>query len=379
MEFTLSGELYLQEDAEAYLERAFALRQDDEELNRILGRFYNMRAVEHDFSKAEMQERVYGALLGEQDPEEMSVPHFVSHSFFMLAKIMGAADEGRMGRALGLLRDLERQLEMKSRQHPDDIELHALAGNFELFFAGYLPTRRRARVRSAAAHFEVVRERWDELRPGAKDPGHCPNTRENFMFELAEARLMLGEAERAATIYSELITPSQPVTRGKELVAHVSADRLAHLDEYEGRKELMPPWPSDVGNCVVCHSWTGELSARSLYSIGPIDFSTVPTAAAEKPVADALRSVPAEIEGIPTGVTEVLARRCSPCHFEGGRAQSTLDLGDPKTIEAEIRWIEKVVDEGSMPPDDPLDAADRAMLEGWMQSLRGDAQATGGD
>ena len=42
-------------------------------------------------------------------------------------------------------------------------------------------------------------------------------------------------------------------------------ERLANLEAYAGDVKLMPPWPSDAANCVVCHASRAEVSEASLY------------------------------------------------------------------------------------------------------------------
>ena len=95
MEFTLAGVLRLRDRAERDLEAAFALDSTDADLNRSLGRFYNLRAVAGDFSKAEMQVKVYAALLGDRDPMRMPDEEFVAYSFFMLGQILADKNRGR--------------------------------------------------------------------------------------------------------------------------------------------------------------------------------------------------------------------------------------------------------------------------------------------
>ena len=163
---------------------------------------------------------------------------------------------------------------------------------FEFFFAGNLPFGKRRRVERAVGWFEVLRERWNELRPGARDPQHCPNTYENFMFELAEGYLVLGDSARAEPIYRELSEIDPPRTRAKELIARVSADRLAHMSAYLEDTRLMPPWPSDVGNCVVCHAYQADIPLDSLHTISPFALDDVPTQADPKPVPTAGAGTP---------------------------------------------------------------------------------------
>jgi hypothetical protein len=283
MEFTLAGVLRLRDRAERDLEAAFALDPSDPELNRSLGRFYNLRAVAGDYSKADMQVKVYAALLGEREPMSMDDSSFVAYSFFMLGQILADKNRGHNLMALRKVGELEEQLAERIRRQPDNVEFHALAGNFAFFFAGNVPLSQRRRVEEAVGHFLVLRERWSELRVGARDPDECPNTYENFMFELAEGLLVLDRLEEAAAIHRELVHIEAPVTRAKELIAAVSAERLRNAARYAGEMDLMPPWPSDVANCVVCHSYTSEVSLQSLHAIEAIRLADVPTTAVPKP------------------------------------------------------------------------------------------------
>ena len=123
-----------------------------------------------------------------------------------------------------------------------------------------------ARVERAVTHFEVVQQRWAEMRSGARSESHCPNTRENFMFELAEGYLVLGRLDEARALHDSLTQVSAPVTTAKQQIAEVSAERRDHAEDYAGDMKLMPPWPSDVGNCVVCHAWTRDVPVDSLYT-----------------------------------------------------------------------------------------------------------------
>lgn len=263
---TLGGALELTTRAELDLEAAFALDPTDKGLTRMLGRFYNLRGVGGDRSKAALQVEVYAAHLSGTEVDAMTDAQFVAYSFSRLGAILDLRNRGRVLAALGQVEALEDELARRTAASPDDVELHALAGNFAFFFAGNIPIGRRERVERAVAHFEIVRERWDTMRAGARDPVHCPNTRENFMFELAEGYLVLGRLDEARALHGELTTVHPPLTRAKEQIAEVSAERVEHAERYSGQMRLMPPWPSDVGNCVVCHAWTRDVPLDSLYT-----------------------------------------------------------------------------------------------------------------
>ena len=380
MNFTLSGVLRLQARAEQDLEAAFALDSSDPMLNRSLGRFYNMRAVAGDFSKGDKQVEVYGALLGDTPPEQMDDAAFVAYSFFQLGQILDAQNRGRSLEALRRVKALEARLAERVAEQPDNIEFHALAGNFAFFFAGNIPIDRRRRVQEAVAYFEVLRERWDELRPGAKDPLHCPNTYENFMFELAEGYMVLGEGARARPIYDELATIEAPRTRAKELVAHVAAERLRNFDGYLGEIKLMPPWPSDEANCVVCHAWSSEVSLASLYALEPIALSDVPSSAQYKPIPAGTEAAGpgspgaitagyaiADREQLPPQLAAVVEARCAPCHFPGGEVFELLDLSSADALRRAAPWVSARVIAGDMPPDGGLEPSQRELIRAWAE------------
>lgn len=378
MEFTLAGVLRLRDRAERDLEAAFALDPSDPELNRSLGRFYNLRAVAGDHSKADMQVEVYAALLGERDPMSMDDSSFVAYSFFVLGQILADKNRGHTLMALRKVGNLEEQLAERIRRQPDNVEFRALAGNFAFFFAGNIPLERERRVQDAVAYFEVVRERWDELRPGAKHPTHCPNTRENFMFELAEGLMVLERGADARPIYEELVQITTPRTRAKELIAHVASERLRNFDDYLGEMRLMPPWPSDVGNCVVCHAWSSDVGFESLYAVETITLADVPSKAQFRPMLEAERveAQPGEAElpkpsiagreRLPQALAELIESECRPCHFAGGEVVDVLDLSDAGTIVRQASSIVGRVEAGEMPPDGGLDEQQRALLRAWV-------------
>jgi hypothetical protein len=372
MEFTLAGVLRLRDRAEQDLEAAFMLDQSNADLNRSLGRFYNLRAVAGDYSKADMQVKVYAALLGDRDPMQMDDSSFVAYSFFMLGQILADKNRGRNFDALRKVGKLEEQLAERIRAQPDNVEFRALAGNFAFFFAGNIPLERERRVREAVAYFEVVRTRWDQLRPGAKHPIHCPNTYENFMFELAEGLMVLERGGEARPIYEELTKITEPRTRAKELIAHVAGERLRNFDEYLGEMRLMPPWPSDVGNCVVCHAWSSEVGLESLYAVEPISFADVPSRARMKPITEAAEVPNASIAGrerLPEGVAALIEAECAPCHFAGGEIVDVLDFSNAETIQQRAAIIVERVEAGEMPPDGGLEESARAVLRAWAAGL----------
>ncbi len=365
MQFTLSGVLSLRDRAERDLEAALRLRPDDRELARALGRFYNLRAVERDASKASEQVAAYRAYLGELAVPELNSAQFVGYAFSQLGHILELRDAGRMLAAFAAVHDLEDHLRERTRANPDDLELWAVAGNFAFFFAGNIPGGKRERVETAVHYFTRLRERWDELRAGARDPEQCPNTYENFMFELAEGHVTLGQLEQARPIYRELVEVRAPVTRAKQQIAYVAAERLRNLERYKGKFELMPPWPSDVGNCVVCHSYTSDVPLTTLYSLEPMTLDDMPKGNADKPIGT---MVPSSDAGpIPAEVRALLEAACLTCHAHG---LAPLALEDDAALFAHRTAIGRVVAAGQMPPRERLSVEQIDMLVGWAATLR---------
>jgi hypothetical protein len=184
------------------------------------------------------------------------------------------------------------------------------------------------------------------------------------MFELAEGYMVLRRAQDARGIYEELAQIRGARTRAKELIGHVSAERLRNLDAYVGDMRLMPPWPSDVGNCVVCHAWSSDVPLDSLYSIEPISLADVPSQAQTKPI---VREPPRIVgrERLPEAVADTIERECVPCHFTAGEL---LALSHADTVIDHAREIGARVEAGEMPPDQPLGEAERAAIRAWVEA-----------
>ncbi len=360
MRFTLSGVVSLRERAELDLEAALQLDREDRELARALGRFYNMRAVERDGSKAAAQIDAYRAYLGDVAVDDMRSEQFVAYAFSQLGHILELRDRGRVLAAYGAARELEQQLRARTTADPDDIELWAVAGNFSFFFAGNIPSGKRDRVRDAVGYFTHLRARWGQLRAGARDPEQCPNTYENFMFELAEGHGTLGQLAEARPIYQELVVVREPITRPKQQIAYVAAERLRNLERYSGKLELMPPWPSDVGNCVVCHAYTSDVPLNTLYTLEPVTLDDMLGPTVVKPTP--------RVQTVPPPVRAVIERHCEPCHARGGEAEPFASFASDAALLLHSDAIVRRVTAGEMPPDQPLPAEAARILLDWLSS-----------
>lgn len=258
----LDGDLSLAEPARTALLEAW--ERDPEAIAPVLGRYLNLYATTLELDHVDVQVEVYDGYRARLEGAPLSV-RFAAEGHHASARALEALRHDRPVQALGRLNRLERRMHRHLRQHPDDIDAAAMAGNFEVNFAGALPWRKRARARSAADALERVYEDFDSLSPGSRDLEVAPGVRVVFAFYLAECQLALGNRERAAELYGALSDLQGPRTGPREDLEAVAEHRLAHLDRYTGSLELLPPWPSGVSSCVACHAEQGGLVARDLY------------------------------------------------------------------------------------------------------------------
>jgi hypothetical protein len=265
----LRGEPTDLDTAEAALEAQLEQAMGDRRVALAvrLGRFYNVRALRGDATKASRQAELYVEVLGGRSPSSLDFDEFRAWCFSQLGALLAQRNEGRMLAAMATVKRVEDALADRVAATPDDVELRALAGNFAVFFAGNVPFDKQRRTELAAEHLGIVQARWDEMRAVGRDPDHCPNTRISYAFELAEAELALGHSQRAESVYAWIVgrEASDDGAAVDRQFATIAADRMQRLDALSGDMGLMPPWPSDAENCVVCHG-SRALSLESLYS-----------------------------------------------------------------------------------------------------------------
>jgi hypothetical protein len=174
-------------------------------------------------------------------------------------------DEGHELAAYVRVARLERRLEVRLRHHPDEIDTHAMAGNYALGFAGAIPWGRRERLERATEYLRVQQARWDELSPGARAEYMAPNVRAVWAFMLAEALTAAGDVEGARPHYKRVIESERPDSLPAVTLAEASRERLARLQAYAGRSELLPVWPAGPASCMACHSESARLPTDGLF------------------------------------------------------------------------------------------------------------------
>ena len=268
---SLHGDVDQRDHAERYLELAWRLDPEGERVPaaRVLARFLNMRSSVLDMSKVELQLELYASLLEPESasasPAELAPQQFHFASFRQAAVAMHRYREGEILAALRELDALERAMRERTRAHPDEIDTHTMAANFELTFAGVVPVGKHGRLILGIDHLERQQDHWDGLSPRARNTELAPNVRSVWAMFLAESLLAAGDSEAAAGRYRQLLaledTPQTPV---REQLRALARHRLANLDAYLGESELLPPWPAGVSGCVACHSREATLPTDDL-------------------------------------------------------------------------------------------------------------------
>lgn len=268
---SLQGHVELRDHAERYLERAWQLDPRGERVPaaKVLARFLNMRSAVLDLDKLELQIALYESLIEpdqrERGPARMDAEQFHFASFVAAAEALRVYEEGRSVAALRRLNALERAMAVRSEQHPDDIDSCAMAGNFELTFAGVVPVGVERRLERGVDYLEIQQDHWEQLSPRARSTAIAPNVRSVFALFLAEGLLARGEVDEADRRYRELLDLDVPDTAPRRQIVALAQHRLAHLHDYAGTRELLPPWPSGVTGCVACHSREASLPTDDLY------------------------------------------------------------------------------------------------------------------
>lgn len=273
MRASLHGHVDQREHAERYLERAWQLDPKAERVPaaRVLGRFLNMRSSVLDLTKLELQIQLYRSLLADrvgarEHAEDMDAETFQFSSFAAAAEALERYAQGDTLAALRQLKALERTMHARTSERPDDIDACAMAGNFELTFAGVVPVGVGQRLARGIDYLELQQDHWDQLSPRARNTSVAPNVRSVFALFLAEGLLAHGDVEAAAGRYAQIIAfEDQADTGPRRQIVALAEHRLANLEIYAGALELLPPWPAGVTGCVACHSREAALPVDDLH------------------------------------------------------------------------------------------------------------------
>ncbi len=203
---TLQGHVDLRDHAERYLERAWRLDPDGERVRaaKVLARFLNIRSSVLDLAKLDLQISLYDSLIAAEQrdrrPAQMPAKQFHFASFVAAAEALQTYGEGHTLAALRRLKALERDMQQRAAEHPDDIDSCAMAGNFELTFAGVVPVGVERRLARGVEYLETQQDHWEQLSPRARSTAIAPNVRSVFALFLAEGLLARGELDDAALL-----------------------------------------------------------------------------------------------------------------------------------------------------------------------------------
>ena len=271
---SLRGQLEQRDAAERYLERAWRLDPASEQVPaaRVLARYLNMRSSMLDSSKLELQMQLYAELIAQAEREGEEAEVFKYRSFARAGRALARYDQGQTLAALRELRALERSMATRAKSHPEDIDSCAMAGNFELTFAGVIPVGAQRRLAAGVDYLETQQDHWDELSPRARSQAIAPNVRSVFGLLLAEGLLAHGDVEAAAARYEQLITlDDQPDTVPRRQLRALAEHRMSALEAYAGARELLPLWPAGVTGCVACHARETTLPTDELFLLPGVE------------------------------------------------------------------------------------------------------------
>lgn len=223
-------------------------RREVSESAKSLARLLNLPLSEGDFRYAWLQHALYSALMDEAADSERDT--WIARGFFLASKAAEQYRRGHRVRALGTLRTLERELG-DAVERTDDVDLHAMLGNYAHQAGGLIPLRRDHRFDLAREHLEQVVLRFEELSPDAQGvTTGVPGVHAVFAMWWAELLRRDGDprAQEAYAAVGRIVEGSEetPALRTlAEVAARPSGD--------EG-----PLWPSGYDSCIACHSRTSR-------------------------------------------------------------------------------------------------------------------------
>ncbi|MGH1344559.1 MAG: hypothetical protein ACRBN8_23570 [Nannocystales bacterium] len=225
-------------------------RRSEPQAAAVLARLLNLPLSEGDARYASLQRSLYEGLAQGPHPSERDAT--IARGFLLASTAAEQYQQGKSIRALVTLRRLERDLEAEL-ERTDDVELHAMLGNYAHQAGGLVPLRRSRRFELANHHLEQVVTRFDELSPKAQGITlGLPGVRPVFAMWWAELLRRDGDP-RASAAYDVVLqaidqADDTPALRTLAGVARQHASTPAPNDA------PAPLWPHGHTACITCHA-----------------------------------------------------------------------------------------------------------------------------
>lgn len=224
------------------------VQRSDPDSAAVLARLLNLPLSEGDVRYAALQRSLYEGLAAGPHASERDAT--IARGFLMASTAAEQYQQGKSLRALGTLRRLERSLQTEL-ERTDDVDLHAMLGNYAHQAGGLVPLGRAHRFNLAAQHLEQVVVRFDELSPNAQGTTlGLPGVRPVFAMWRAELLRRNGdpEAGSAYTVVLDAVDGADdtPALRRLADVAREHDSRPFQPGE--------PLWPHGYTACVTCHA-----------------------------------------------------------------------------------------------------------------------------
>jgi hypothetical protein len=223
------------------------VKRDEPSSAAALARLLNLPLSEGDLRYASLQRQLYGDLLEQHDSA-------VTRGFYVASTAAEAYQNGRTAKALSILRRLESELAAEATRN-DDVDLHAMLGNYAHQAGGLVPLRREHRFELAREHLEHAVLRFDEMSPEAQGVTlGIPGVRPVFAMWWAELLYREGDprAEEAYALVREVAAEAEQ-TPALAVLVDATRDRS---------RETGPLWPHGYDSCVACHSRTQPIARR---------------------------------------------------------------------------------------------------------------------
>lgn len=224
-------------------------RRSDPNAAAVLARLLNLPLSEGDARYAALQRTLYQQLA--DGPHDSPRDATIARGFLMASTAAEQYQQGKSLRALGTLRRLERDLEAEV-ERTNDVDLHAMLGNYAHQAGGLVPIRRAHRFELAGKHLAHVVTRFDELSPDAQGITlGLPGVRPVFAMWWAELLRRDGHPD-AFSAYDVVLDAVEQAEDTPALRTLASVAREHQATPPQAAEA--PLWPHGYRACITCHA-----------------------------------------------------------------------------------------------------------------------------